>query len=73
MFKEIHRVKILTGIKAGQDSTQLSFHFVKGIKDLKHFKSKCVLVHPFNTSTQEAESCISLSSRSAWSTEQIPG
>jgi hypothetical protein len=27
----------------------------------------------FNPSTQETEACLSLSSRSAWSTEQVPG
>ena len=32
-----------------------------------------VVAHPFNLSTQETEPGRSLSSRSAWTTEQVPG
>jgi hypothetical protein len=40
---------------------------------LKHVLQPGVVVHAFNSSTREAEAGGSLSSRTAWSTEGVPG
>ena len=49
--------------------------FTHGFRCLMKEVSRVVLMHAFNPSTREAERDrqISVSSRPAWSTEQVPG
>lgn len=48
-------------------------YYLFNLKYLKHYYKMGVVAHVINPSTQKAEAGRSLSSRTAWSIEQVPG